>query len=396
MNTTAQTTTALASVSAAPQQLLAGLVSPTNFPVVIDQDRQRRVLSRVEATNALELAAQEIALIGFESAAALNQSLDGFLSRIDKQQSPQVFELVAQLSDRVADENLGGLADRILTAKPPLGSRIVGIFRPKALREATNKVFAELARTAQGKSVKLADVIQGMENKLRVEMVRLGDELRHMDTIKASYRQHFDQLADDALYLHSLLIKARAQFSEMEPQLVQDVQRHQELSYKLQALESRALAVEGMFTSLPNDQVAIRLLQDAGVTTLQELATTASTRFASIRMTLLKINGALMIQNVQRIGQEGANLDSNLRAVGNKLMASVTDTAMNSAGNNRIQQARELESVVTNTKELMAIAAAARQSNAKKFEEARGIYAKTRQELLVLGNATNPGANVSI
>ena len=57
------------------------------------------------------------------------------------------------------------------------------------------------------------------------------------------------------------------------------------------------------------------MLENAGLSTLQETMTTAAGRFASIKMTLLTIHGALVTQGVQRLAEQGAALDANLLAI---------------------------------------------------------------------------------
>lgn len=384
MTATTQPTGALATATAAPQQLLEGLSAPATFQVVLDVQRQQRALDRLNATQVFEMPTQEIALIGVEAATELNKTLDGFLSRVDQQNSPQLFSLIEQLGDKVAEEDLPALAERIRNAKPPLMARLLGVLNAKKLRDATNRAVAEVSRSVQGKSKNLSTVVLAMEQQLRGEMTRLADEVRHMEAIKASYRHHFESFAEEALFLHSLVVKAREEFVRREPELKQDVQRYHEAQDKLQALESRALAVEGTFTRLPADHEAIRLLQNAGVATLQELATTAQDRFASIRMSLIKLQGADLVKGVQRLAAQGAALDANLNKIGNQLMAEVTTTAMNAAGDNRVAQADQVASIVATTKELRVIAQTARDANTRKFQEAREKLSKSRQELLEL------------
>ncbi|MDN5750920.1 MAG: HAD family hydrolase, partial [Pseudonocardia sp.] len=54
--------------------------------------------------------------------------------------------------------------------------------------------------------------------------------------------------------------------------------RVRELQDKLRLLESRALALEGTYTRLPADQMVIQQIEQAGVATLQETATTVASR----------------------------------------------------------------------------------------------------------------------
>ena len=181
----------------------------------------------------------------------------------------------------------------------------------------------------------------------------------------------------------------------MEPELAGDPQRGHDVRDKLQSLESRALAVEATLTKLPADQLVIRQLQNAGVATLQELATTMASRFASIKMTLLTIHGARMVQDLQRLGQQGADLDRNLNHVRSQLMKDVVETAATAPGNNRLAQAQQLQSVVADTQNLVALVDASRDTNQRKFDEARALMAQARQDMLSLGRQMNPAATVA-
>lgn len=385
----------LATTVPAPSLLLIdGLVAPSNFPVVLDTDQQERLLARVNSIRPFDLTQQSVVQLGFEAEASLNKVLGTFLSRIDAQTSPQLFALVEQLNESITDEDLPGLSEQILNGKAPLLARILGVFNPKILRDAANKRFAEISRLSTGKSKKLSDLVDQMEAKLRAEMGRLNQELQQMDVVKAEYRKHFLMFAEETVVLNSLLAKARQEFSAIEPALQQDVQRYQDAKDLLQALESRALAVEGTLTALPADQLVTRQLQTAGVATLQELATTIAGRFARIRMTLLKIHGAQLVQGVQRQGAQGAALDANLAKTSNILMTDVVTKAANAPGDNRIAQAKQLTDIVTQTRELMAVAEQGRVDNARKFQEARELLSNARTNLLTLGKDLNPNATV--
>jgi hypothetical protein len=382
--------TSPASLATNPQLSL-----PQNFPLALSPQQQDSLLARVDAFRFTEISQHDIAALALEPELALNRTLDGFLSRIDKSTSPQLFTLVASLNQHVQDENLPELANRILNAQPSLLARILGLFNRKSLRLAASRAYEEAARIASGRSKALSELIGGMETKLRAEMNRLNEELRHLDTVKAEYRKSFVAFAEDAAFLNSVLAKARTEVAALEPELAADPQRRHDVRDKLQSLESRALAVEATLTKLPADQLVIRQLQNAGVATLQELATTMASRFASIKMTLLTIHGARMVQDLQRLGQQGADLDRNLNRVRSILMQDAVQNAATAPGNNRLAQAQQLQSVVADTQNLVALVDAARDTNQRKFDEARALMAQAREDMLTLGKGLNPAATVA-
>lgn len=371
------------------------LALPQNFPVNLEPQQAQALQARVEKFDFAAIPAQHIASLGQEPTVALNRVLDGFLDRVNKAENPQIFKLVDTLAEEVAKERIGELAEQILSAKPGLMDRFLGFFSKKALQRGLDKAYEEMGRVARVKSKSLSDVVEAMEKKLQLEMNKLNEELRVMDTLKGEYRKAFVSFAEEVAFLHNALAKAQAQMPTLLAAADKDVIRQQELQDKLQNLESVALSREAMMTRMPAEQLIIRQLQNAGVSTLQELSVTMGDRFASIRMTLLGIHGANLVRGVQRLGQANANLDNQLQEARAKLMGTVVATAANAPGDNRLQQANNLKRVVADTQALQNIVETARDTNKAKFEEARNTMAEVRQDLLALGIQINPGATVA-
>ena len=371
------------------------LALPQNFPVNLEPQQAQALQARVEKFDFAAIPAQHIASLGQEPTIALNRVLDGFLDRVNKAENPQIFKLVDTLAEEVAKERIGELAEQILSTKPGLMDRFLGFFSKKALQRGLDKAYEEMGRVARVKSKSLSDVVEAMEKKLQLEMNKLNEELRVMDTLKGEYRKAFVSFAEEVAFLHNALAKAQAQMPALLAAADKDVIRQQELQDKLQNLESVALSREAMMTRMPAEQLIIRQLQNAGVSTLQELSVTMGDRFASIRMTLLGIHGANLVRGVQRLGQANANLDNQLQEARAKLMGTVVATAANAPGDNRLQQANNLKRVVADTQALQNIVETARDTNKAKFEEARNTMAEVRQDLLALGIQINPGATVA-
>ena len=371
------------------------LALPQNFPVNLEPQQAQALQARVEKFDFAAIPAQHIASLGQEPTVALNRVLDGFLDRVNKAENPQIFKLVDTLTEEVAKERIGELAEQILSTKPGLMDRFLGFFSKKALQRGLDKAYEEMGRVARVKSKSLSDVVEAMEKKLQLEMNKLNEELRVMDTLKGEYRKAFVSFAEEVAFLHNALAKAQAQMPTLLAAADKDVIRQQELQDKLQNLESVALSREAMMTRMPAEQLIIRQLQNAGVSTLQELSVTMGDRFASIRMTLLGIHGANLVRGVQRLGQANANLDNQLQEARAKLMGTVVATAANAPGDNRLQQANNLKRVVADTQALQNIVETARDTNKAKFEEARNTMAEVRQDLLALGIQINPGATVA-
>lgn len=372
--------------------LAAALHLPMNFPLSLDAQQTAAIEARIAQFDLAALPAQRIALLGQKPTDHLNRVLDGFLDRVHKSENPQLFKLVDTLSEEIAKERIGELAEQILSARPGLKDRILGLFSKKALQQGLDRAYEELGRLASRKSKSLSDLVGEMERKLAGEMNKLGEELRQMEAVKDEYRKAFVAFAEEVAFLNSALAKARAQAPALLAAADRDVMRQQELQDKLQALESVALSREAMMTRLPAEQLIIRQLQNAGISTLQELSVTMGDRFASIRSTLLGIHGANLVRNVQRLGQANANLDNQLQQARAKLMDTVVTTAAHAPGDNRLAQARNLQRVVADTAGLQNVVEQAREANRAKFEEARGVMSQVREDLLALGRQINPAA----
>ena len=154
----------------------------------------------------------------------------------------------------------------------------------------------------------------------------------------------------------------------------------------LQLLESRALALEGVYTRLPADQLVIQQIEQAGVATLQETATTIASRFASIKMTLLSIHGAFAVKSVQQLGERQARMDEQLTKLRGAALKDVAVAAARAPGDNRLAQAQQIEAIIVSTREIHELVEAARSETEEKFETARQKFAQARSELAALGS----------
>ncbi|CAB3754050.1 hypothetical protein [Paraburkholderia humisilvae] len=372
--------------------VVQGLTLPANFPVQLQPEQIAKIRQRVGSFDFAQIRQEQIATLGAEPTLALNRILDAYLTRINRAESPQIFKLIPALDEAVAKERLGELADSILNAKPSVIDRLRGMLSKRSRVRVLNRVYEDLSRDAKKKSKTLSDVVEGMEGKLTLELKNLGAELLELESMKNEYRGIFVAFAEETVFLQNVLKKAKAEAPALLAAAGPDLARQQEIQDKLQSLESVAVARETMMTRMPAEQIVIRQVQNAAISTVQEVVTTMGDRFASIRMTLITINGTQMIQNVQRLAESGANLDNNLQEVRAHLMQGVVTNAAQAPGNNRVEQANSLKRVVADTQALQTIVENARVSNQAKFEEARNTLAGVRQDLLALGMKVNPAA----
>lgn len=366
----------------------------SSFPVALRPEQLQAAQARLAEVDFETLPTREIVSLGSDVEAGLHRTLDGFLARIDQGNDPQIFKLIAGLKDAVAREDLPALAQRILNPEPGLLSKFTGLFSKDAAAKALAALWDETRRIALGKTKTLVDVVQKMDLELRQEQQKLGAEIRALEQLKDAYRARFDEFVVTTAFMNLFLERSRAWLLDKEqhslPNNPQDAAALAEFKDKLQALESRALALEGTLSRLPADQLVIRQLQNAAIATLQETTTTASARFASIKMTLLTLHGTLVTKSVQQLAEQGAALDQNLASVRSALTREVVSTAAHAPGDNRLAQAQQLQAIVADTAQLMQLVEQARASNQQKFAQARALFAQARQDMLAVGQTLRP------
>jgi uncharacterized protein YaaN involved in tellurite resistance len=365
------------------------LILPSNFQLSLSRETQAKALQNLSTHDFLSMPTSDIVMLGGETERSLHRILDGFLAKIEQHNDPKIFKLLTSLKTEVSKEDLPSLVERIINPQPTLLNKLAGIFNKKALATALSDAWEETRRIAMGKTKTLVDVVQKMEVELQQEKDKLSLEIKSLEQLKDAYRGKYDDFVGEVVFLNTFLARAReaVKHAASTPQATAD---QLELQDKLQALESRALAMEGTLTRLPTDQLVIRQIQNAAIATLQETTTTAAARFGSIKMTLLTIHGSLLTQSVQQFAQHGAALDENLLNVRSVLLKQVVSQAAHAPGDNRLMQAQQLKSIVAETAGLVELVEASRARNQEKFEQARVLFAQARTDILAIGLKLRP------
>ncbi|MFM9923580.1 hypothetical protein VLK31_11370 [Variovorax sp. H27-G14] len=376
------------------------VIPPDLNSTLLASEQSSAIIAQVKSVSIRTLTLTDISALGAECETALHKSLGAFLDRIDQSESPAVFRLVASLDTAIRAENLDGLADKIIQGDIGLLNRLLGALSPRKLTAARSAAFENLRMLVAGKARKLSAVIETMEKQVEAERAKAIDEAKNLERLKENYRLRFFELASATVFLATLLAKARQELAEIAAEQSNGAQgTHralggqitlQEAQDKVQALESRALAVEGVFTKLPAEQLVIRQIQAAAIQTVQEVTTTTAGRFASIKMALLTLHAAMQVQSLQRTAQQGADLDLNLSRVRDRLSKQVVGSAAHAPGDNRLAQAQQIKAATQNIGELVEIVEKARADNTAKFAQARATLAQARADLTTLGAVIRP------
>lgn len=357
--------------------------------------RPEQVPQAEQALAALDFAAVpsgEIIKIGLGAEQALQKTLDGFLARLDMKTASKVFALFGRLEKGVDDAKLPEILEKIQTGEDPgFFARLFAKLTGRKPEEAFREFMQEVGDLIASRTQTLADEMGRLEGELSKEMTTLFGELQVLETLKLSYGTHFANFTVDAAVARAFLGKARhyvaQQTAAADPADVSAQARLRELQDKLRLLESRALALEGTYTRLPADQMVIQQIEAAGIATLQETATTVSSRFASIKMTLLSIHGAFAVKSVQQIAERQARLDQQLTQLRGQATRDVAVAAAKAPGDNRVAQAQQIAAIITQTREIHELVEAAKQETEAKFETARQMFEKSRAELAALRQA---------
>jgi hypothetical protein len=380
--------------TAEPAAVLTSLAQvPFDSGAVVLQPQQ--VPQAEQALAALDFAAipsGDIIKIGLGAEQSLQKTLDGFLARLDKKTASKVFALFGRLEKGVDDAKLPEILEKIQKGEDPgffsgLFAKVTG----RKPEEAFSEFMQEVGDLISSRTRTLADEMGRLEGELSKEMKTLFGELQALESLKQSYGTHFASFTVDAAVARAFLEKARQYVSQQttaaDPADVSAQARLRELTDKLRLLQSRALALEGTYTRLPADQMVIQQIEAAGIATLQETATTVSSRFASIKMTLLAIHGAFAVKSVQQIADRQARLDQQLTQLRGQATKDVAVAAAKAPGDNRVAQAQQIAAIITQTREIHDLVETAKQETEAKFETARQMFEQSRAELVALRKA---------
>ncbi|KUM26281.1 hypothetical protein AU467_22280 [Mesorhizobium loti] len=357
--------------------------------IVLSAEQAPKAEQDVAALDFATIAPSEIIKLGLGAERSLQSTLDGFLARLDKNTSAKLFELFGRLEKGVDDAKLPEILERLHEGdKPGFFESLFARFSGKSPDQLLREFMDDVGALISGRTQTLADQMQRLEGELAGEMQKLFGELKTLDTLKLSYADHFSDFTVAAAVARAFLDKVKVyvageQAMAKEADVVAQT-RLRELQDKLRLLESRALALEGTYTRLPADQIVIQQIEQAGVATLQETATTVATRFASIKMTLLSIHGAFAVKSVQQLSERQARMDEQLAKIRGATLKDVAVAAAKAPGDNRLAQAQQIEGIVATTKEVHAMIEAAKRQTEEKFATARQKFAQARQELAAL------------
>jgi hypothetical protein len=97
--------------------------------------------------------------------------------------------------------------------------------------------------------------------------------------------------------------------------------------------------------------------------------------------TLLAINGAFNVKNVQHMAQKQAVMDQQLQQIRSQLTKEIVTTAIASPGDNRLEQVAQIEKIIQDAKDIRELIKTAQEVNDSKFRTARDKFEMLRNQL---------------
>jgi hypothetical protein len=183
--------------------------APLDFgAIALAPDQVPRAEATLAALDFSTIAPGDIVKLGLDAERSLQETLDGFLSRLDKNTAAKLFDLFGRLEKGVEDAQLPDLLKRIQEGEKPSGimARLRGKFPEDLFKEFMDEVGALVA----GRTQTLADQMRRLESELNTEMQTLFAELQQLDRLKGAYSRHFGDFTVSAAAARAFLERAKA------------------------------------------------------------------------------------------------------------------------------------------------------------------------------------------
>lgn len=355
--------------------------------IVLTEEQAAKAQQMLDTFDFATMAPEDVIKLGFEAEQGLHKTLDGFLAALDPKTAEATFAVFDRLVKGVKDADLGSIQDKLIKGDKPSGfARFTGSFRGKSAEDLARDALAEVRDLLSGKTRTLDAEMKVLERQLADALVKLTGELKMISQLKVTYGAHREDFAVAAAVGQALsaiaqeYVEAETAKAAAAPDALAQA-RLQELQGKLQMVQSRALSLEGTYTGLPADQMVLQQIEYAGVSTLQETATSANERFARIKMGLIKLYGAVAVKGVQQMSGRLQSLDRSLATIGTAVLKDAVSTAATAAGDNRLEMANQIGETIKNTQELDAIVSAGRKTNEENFGKTSAMLQDFRKAL---------------
>lgn len=363
---------------------------PNNFPIRLTPQEEQGIIGAINTTDIEQKSLLEISTMANASEQALHKAMDPFLDNINKYDNPALFRYIDKLQKDVNEADLPKIVQELNDIELGLFDKIKSFFNRKTPEQIRKEMIGKLMETFGLKTKTLKDSIDQIEQGIRKEMNDVTAQIGVMENLKTQYQQFVAQFAKETAFLYGLQKKSERQFEALKQAHPDDTGRIREFEAKLEALKSRALIVEGMLTKIPADQMIIRQIQEVGIKTLSETGSSMYSRFSSIKQTVIALHASMKNQDLQLVEASGRSLDQNLQSVNSMVLKNTATTAATMAGNNRVHQAQQIQSLLDTVAEVEKIKEEGMRKNEENFTKARSMLEESRQRSLQLGIVVQP------
>jgi hypothetical protein len=370
---TTQNVTAL-STNVLTSQMVRTELNLVNFPVVFDDSQLELMVAKISSIDIFTLPRIGISKLAEETQKKFGNVLNGYLSKINRNDSPEIFNLLSRFDQLLQSENLDDLISEVMADnRGVLAKFFDSVISSDKKAKAIHKNMERLSDQLEVKTGNVVKKIDSMQGEFDVAKSLLEDEVNNMEALRRSYAEIFGDFAFTSAFIKALFIYSEKRIEEYKSNLTIDISNSiviTELEKKLEDLRNLSIIMEAVLTKNPLSQNVIAHIEDASVKTYQELSLKSDSRINSIKENLLMLNSLFKTKRVQQLLNDGVKIDESLELMRSKLTKDLVTTTATKSSENRLSEVERLALILVDIEELRKINNEAKKINMKNLSSA--------------------------
>lgn len=358
-----------------------------NLPVPVnvrDPKIAQQVVQLAQSGALTRVSDQQVVLFGSDRQKAAAQVLDGILTEVTKGNSPVLFELFKQLSKGMDEADLPALEGQIRESlNKKWWHSILDTLKLSSVAKRIESANDKIGSLLTSKSASLLTVITQMRTKIEGEVQALITDGQRLHKLAAQFRSDITEFTILVEAAHQILADGEKELAlknseaklSGDPLKVEDAKLFEQ---RVELFRSRTVVLETILARAPVELESIRLTQGAALTTLAETASGATSEFAQIESTLIKLATAHRISSVQAINDERRKLRDQLEGYGTTLLGNAATNAAKSLGENRVKDAEKLLQFATSIESITKKVSDEQKQNVQRYADARAKLAEVK------------------